>query len=211
MIRNLLFDLGGVIMDIDRNNCIQAFKALGMSDIDRFLGDYAQQGVFADLEEGKISAASFRDIVRRYCPDGTTDMQIDDAFNEFLVGIPQYRLEMLLKLKDKYKVYMLSNTNEIMWNSRIAQEFRQISGHDVNSYFDGIVTSFEAHSLKPDARIFMYAQDKLGILPEETLFLDDSADNVEAARKLGFMACVVPAGSDVFDIISRCIVETGAK
>ncbi len=207
MIKNLLFDLGGVIMDIDRENCVRAFTKLGMKDIADFLGDYAQQGVFAELEEGKISAAQFRDAVRAHCPQGTTDAEIDAAFNEFLLGIPAIRLEMLLQLREEYKVYLLSNTNEIMWNSRIAEEFRQIPGMDINSYFDGIVTSYSAHSLKPDAAIFRFAEETLGIKPSETLFLDDSQANVEAARKLGFKAEQVQPGTDVFTSIYGFIAD----
>lgn len=211
MIKNLLFDLGGVIMDIERENCIKAFKELGMENIGDFLGDYAQQGVFARLEEGKISEEQFRDEVRTHCPSGTTDDEIDAAFNEFLTGIPVYRLEMLLQLKEEYNVYLLSNTNKIMWNSRIAEEFRQIPGMDINSYFDGIVTSFEAHSLKPDEAIFSYAEETLGISPQETLFLDDSQSNVDAARNLGFKAAVVSPESDVFGMIYTTISEYSDK
>lgn len=207
MIKNLLFDLGGVIMDIDRENCVRAFEKLGMKDIAEFLGDYGQKGVFAELEEGKITVPQFRDIVRRHCPEGTTDSMIDDAFNDFLLGIPVIRLEMLLELKEEYKVYLLSNTNELMWNSRIAEEFRQIPGLDINSYFDGIVTSFEAHSLKPDPEIFRFAEKKLGIVPAETLFFDDSQANVDAAHSLGFKAETVAPGTDIFTVIYGLIAE----
>lgn len=211
MIKNLLFDLGGVIMDIERENCIRAFETLGMKNIRDFLGDYAQQGIFAALEEGRISVEDFRDAVRKDCPEGTTNEQIDEAFEEFLIGIPMYRLEMLLELKEEYNVYMLSNTNPIMWNDRIAEQFRQIPGLDVNSYFDGIVTSFEAHSLKPAPEIFRYAETKLDIIPAETLFLDDSQANVEAARALGFNAEVVPTDGDVFSIIYTFLSNYSGK
>ncbi len=145
------------------------------------------------------------------CPGGTAGSQIDDAFNQFLVGIPAYRLEALAGLRRRYGVYLLSNTNKIMWDSRIAEEFRKIPGREMDSYFDGTVTSFEARALKPSAEIFGYAVRKLGIVPEETLFLDDSQENIRAAVALGFHGAVVPASGDVdvFDVINRYLSSAG--
>ena len=211
MIKNLLFDLGGVIMDIRRENCVKAFQELGMSDIGEFLGDYGQKGAFKLLEEGALTPGEFRAEIMKSCPVGTTGSQIDDAFNQFLVGIPAYRLEALAGLRRRFGVYLLSNTNKIMWDSRIAEEFRKIPGREMDSYFDGTVTSFEARALKPSAEIFGYAVRKLGIVPEETLFLDDSQENIRAAVALGFHGAVVPASGDVdvFDVINRYLSSAG--
>ena len=211
MIKNLLFDLGGVIMDIRRENCVKAFQELGMSDIGEFLGDYGQKGAFKLLEEGALTPDEFRAEIMKSCPGGTAGSQIDDALNQFLVGIPAYRLEALAGLRRRYGVYLLSNTNKIMWDSRIAEEFRKIPGREMDSYFDGTVTSFEARALKPSAEIFGYAVRKLGIVPEETLFLDDSQENIRAAVALGFHGAVVPASGDVdvFDVINRYLSSAG--
>lgn len=211
MIKNLLFDLGGVIMDIRRENCVKAFQELGMSDIGEFLGDYGQKGAFKLLEEGALTPDEFRAEIMKSCPVGTAGSQIDDAFNQFLVGIPAYRLEALAGLRRRFGVYLLSNTNKIMWDSRIAEEFRKIPGREMDSYFDGTVTSFEARALKPSAEIFGYAVRKLGIVPEETLFLDDSQENIRAAVALGFHGAVVPASGDVdvFDVINRYLSSAG--
>lgn len=201
MIKNLLFDLGGVIMDIRRLNCVASFERLGMKDADSFLGEYSQKGPFLQLEEGLINEAQFRDAVREYIDGEVTDEQIDKAFCDFLVGIPAYRLEHLRQLKKQYGIYMLSNTNPIMWHSRIAEEFRQ-EGMEREDYFDGIVTSFEARSIKPDAKIFHTVVENLGIKPEETLFLDDSQKNLDAASALGFHTLLVAPGSEFFDLIN---------
>ena len=139
MIKNLLFDLGGVIMDIRRLNCVASFERLGMKDADSFLGEYSQKGPFLQLEEGAISEAEFRTAVRQFIDGEVSDEQIDSAFCDFLVGIPKYRLEQLRELKKQYGIYMLSNTNSIMWHSRIAEDFRQ-EGLEREDYFDGIVT-----------------------------------------------------------------------
>lgn len=200
MIKNLLFDLGGVIMDIRRENCEEAFRQLGMADIDEYLGDYGQKGPFAALEEGKISEEEFRAEVRKHIAREVSDEEIDRAFNRFLTGIPVRRLEELRKLRGKYKLYMLSNTNSIMWRQDIAEAFRQ-EGLTVDDYFDGIVTSFEAKCCKPAPGIFNRVVEKFGIRPEETVFFDDSKANVEAAAKLGFATRHVAPGLEFYEIL----------
>lgn len=200
MIKNLLFDLGGVIMDIRRLNCVKSFERIGMTDADSFLGEYAQKGPFLLLEEGAITPEQFRNEVRKLIKGDVTDEQIDSAFCDFLIGIPRHRLETLRELKTRYGIYMLSNTNPIMWHSRIAEEFRQ-EGFDINYYFDEIVTSFEARSIKPDRLIFETVITKCGINPEETLFLDDSQKNLDAATQLGFKTALVTPGSEFINLI----------
>lgn len=192
-VRNLLFDLGGVIMDIDRDRCVSAFLSLGMKDADEMLGLYAQSDVFADLESGKISVGKFHDELRKHISGQATDQQIDEAFTQFLVGIPVERLTMLRELRKRFRIYVLSNTNPIMWYGPIAESFR-VEGLEREDYFDGIVTSFEAGCMKPAPEIFRYAQEHLGILPEETIFFDDSVKNCEVAESLGFGARHVKQG-----------------
>ncbi|MDE5809885.1 MAG: HAD family phosphatase [Muribaculaceae bacterium] len=205
MIKNLLFDLGGVIMDIKRLNAVESLKKIGITNADQLLGKYTQKGPFLKLEEGQISPAEFRNAIREGANVKITDNEIDNAFCNFLTGIPAKRLSDLEQLKQEgFNIYMLSNTNPIMWDSRIADEFKK-AGHDLNYYFDGTVTSFEAKVCKPDAVIFDFAVKKLGIVPAETLFLDDSLENVEAARKLGFNAEVINPGEEFSAVIKRFI------
>lgn len=203
MIKNLLFDLGGVIMDLDRDRCVRAFEALGMRDADEFLGVYGQKGAFLALERGDIDADEFRREIRPLFDREVTDEEIDSAFNQFLTGIPQERLRALRQLRKRYGVYLLSNTNPIMMNGFIAEEFRQEEGMEMKDYFDGVVASYVAKCYKPDREIFDYACEKCGIKPEETLFFDDSQANVDAARALGFYAELVAPGTEFTEILSR--------
>lgn len=185
MTENLLFDLGGVIMDIDRNRCVEAFRRLGWADVDMYLGEYGQIGAFGDLEKGLITPARFFDAVRAHIPGCVTDGMITDAFNAFLIGIPVERLAALRGLRSTHRVYLISNTNQVMWDTKIAEQFRQ-EGLTVNDYFDGIITSFEARAYKPSPEIFNMAIDKFRIDPAHTTFFDDSLANCEAAARLGF-------------------------
>lgn len=191
-------------MDIKRDNCVAAFKELGMADPDRFLGEYVQAGAFAAIENGSMTPAQFRDEMRHIIGnEALTDKQIDDAFERFLIGIPLRRLKALEQLHRKYKIYLISNTNPIMWNSEIARNFRK-DGHDIAYYFDGMVTSFEAHSMKPDRKIFMDVIDKFGINPAQTIFFDDSEANCEAAEKLGFKTIHVAPGTEFDALLNDC-------
>lgn len=201
-IKNLLFDLGGVIMDIKKDNCVEAFRKLGLKNPESYFGEFSQQGAFMLLERGDISVEQFHEALRPNLPEGTSDDAIDEAFCKFLIGIPVKRLQDLRELRKHYKVYMLSNTNPIMWKATIKDEFTK-EGLQREDYFDGIVTSFKANSLKPEEKIFRYAENTLGIKPEETIFLDDSQTNLDAAAALGFHTALVAPGTEFMDILGK--------
>ena len=201
MIKNLRFDLGGVIMDLDRDRCVRAFNRLGMKDADDFLGVYGQKGDLLALESGEIDACEFHERIRPlFAPVPVSDREIDEAFNEFLIGIPADRLRALRELRKGYGIYLLSNTNPIMMEGKIADEFRK-EGLEMTDYFDGIFTSYEARCCKPGKAIFDYAERLGGLVPEETLFFDDSQANVEAARSFGFRAVLVNPGDEFADLL----------
>ncbi len=206
MIKNLLFDLGGVIMDLDRDRCVRAFEELGMADADDFLGVYGQKGAFLALERGDIDAAEFRRQIRPLISRPVSDEEIDRAFTRFLIGIPRERLAALRDLRRQYGIYLLSNTNPIMFDGFIAEEFRK-EGMEMKDYFDGVVASYKAKCYKPDREIFDYTCRHCGIKGEETLFFDDSQVNVDAARQAGFKAVHVPVGAEFTDILKKYLAE----
>lgn len=197
-VRNLLFDLGGVIMNLRRENCVEALEQLGLKDADEMLGLYCQTGPFMQLEEGKITPAEFRAEIRRHIGCEVSDAEMDDAFNRFLLGIPVERLRALESLRKQYKIYMLSNTNAIMFDSKIKTDF-QIDGKNREDYFDGMCLSYEEGCAKPDLQIFHNVLDKFGIKAEETLFFDDSQANLEAAARLGFRTWLVEPGTEFME------------
>lgn len=188
---NLMFDLGGVIMDIDRDRCVRAFERLGMTDADAFFDAYRQRGPFLQLEAGQLQPGEFRREIRRYISQPVSDEQIDSALCEFLIGIPPHRLQTLIDLRARgHKLWLLSNTNPIMWHRFILPEFTR-AGLDINACFHGVLTSFEAGVCKPDAAIYRMALERFGIKGADTTFYDDGPANVEAARALGINAVVV--------------------
>lgn len=189
-------------MDIEKQRCVDAFEALGLEKAASYFGDYGQKGPFMALERGDISVEDFHAALRQGLPADVSDAAIDTAFCKFLIGIPVARLRQLEELGRRYNVYLLSNTNAVMWHSTIADEFRK-DGHEINHYFKGLVTSFEANALKPEEKIFRYCEQKLGIVPEETLFFDDSKVNLEAAARLGFHTVLVNPGDEFAELLAK--------
>lgn len=194
-ISTIIFDLGGVIINLKKQNCIDAFKALGYENVEQMLGEYKQEGEFLALEEGRLTPEEWRNAVRKNIPAPVTDKEIDDAFNEFLIDIPVEKLRLLQTLKKRFRIVMLSNTNRIMFESKIPELFK-IDGFTMEDYFDDMFLSYKMNMTKPSPEIFLYLANELGIEPEEALFLDDSAANVDAASKLGFNTICVEPYSD---------------
>lgn len=194
-IKNLIIDFGGVLIDLDRQRCIENFKRLGLPDVEVVLDIYHQQDFFQKYEKGLITSAEFRDVIREKIGKPVTDAQIDDAWNSFLVSIPAAKLDLLLNLRKDYVVYLLSNTNEIHWQWSCQHAF-PYKTFRVENYFEHIYLSYEMNMAKPDAEIFQKVLDDTGIIPAETLFIDDSAANCRAAEALGITTYTPIAGED---------------
>lgn len=203
-IRNLLFDLGGVVMDIRRSACVAAFRQLGMLHPEKFLGEYVQSGPFMGIEDGSMRPEEFRNALRPYLHRDVTDAEIDAAFMKFLIGIPARRLKELRMLReDGYRVCLLSNTNPIMWNGKITEEFRKEGKSGPEAYFDAIVRSYKVGVMKPAPEIFLAAEELCSITAGETVFIDDSQANLDAAAALGFDTLLVRPGDEFFPLLEE--------
>lgn len=208
-IQNVIFDLGGVVIDLDRDRAVKALEELGLEDADSMLGLYGQQEPFYGLETGERPAGEFFDIMRAKMKPGVTDEQITKAFNQFLVELPAKRLEMLRRMRMAgYRIFMLSNTNPVMFNTWIDRAFRQ-EGGTVNDYFDGVVVSYEELMCKPNVAIFETLMRRYGLNPSNTLMLDDSEKNCKAASEAGAHAFKV-GKTDSDDMMAICgaLLET---
>ena len=194
-IKNLIFDFGGVLINLDRQRCIDNFKKLGLGQVEELIGQFSQQGVFMQLEKGLVSSAEFRDNIRGLAGRALTDKQIDAAWNSMLGNIPSYKLDALLKLREKYMVYLLSNTNEIHWKWSCVHAFPH-KGFREKDYFEQIFLSYEMKQVKPDTEIFETVLKTTGIRPEETFFIDDSEANCQTAASLGIATYTPQAGED---------------
>lgn len=200
-IKNLLVDFGGVLINLDRQRCIENFRNLGLENVEEQLGLYNQQGFFMQQERGLVTSAEFRNGIRDLMEKPATDKQIDAAWNSFLVDIPTYKLDLLLKLRQKYVVYLLSNTNDIHWKWACKHAF-PYRGFRVEDYFEKIYLSYEMKMMKPDTEIFKAVLEDANIDPEETFFIDDAPANCRTAETLGIRTYTPQPGenwSHLFD------------
>ena len=172
-IKNLIIDLGGVLINLTRNRCIEAFENLGVENIrEQITNNYQHKDLFERLELGTISVEQFRDDIRALSGKPLTDEQIDTAWIAMLGDVPENKLRLLLELRERYNTMLLSNTNELQ--GLCAQDF-----------FHKIYLSYELHMLKPNADIFEYVLKDSNLLAEETMLIDDASVNCRAAELLG--------------------------
>ena len=207
-IRNIIFDLGGVLIDIKRDAAVAALEGIGIEDADKMLGEYEQKGIFLMLEEGRVTVSEMFDCLLPLCRPGTTCTDIKVAFEKFLIGLPVERLRKIEELRRSgYRTYVCSNTNPLFYNDWIAKAFRQ-DGKSVNDYFDGIVVSFQELMCKPNPGIFTNLLHRYRLNPEETIFLDDSADNCKAAETTGIhTVCISSDGVTSFENTANSLTE----
>lgn len=196
VIKNIVFDLGGVIMTLDPAEALRRFKALGLSDAERYLDAYTQSGIFGNLEEGKITAEDFRSKLSSLTGHELTFDECRHAWLGYRKDVPQRNLDLLKELRAKgYHLILLSNTNPFMMDWALSSEFDG-KGSSLNDYFDALYLSYRLGIMKPAPDFFRQVLDNENILPEETLFVDDGPRNVEAAGKLGFITMCPDNGSD---------------
>lgn len=196
VIKNIVFDLGGVIMTLDPAEALRRFKALGLSYAERYLDSYTQSGIFGNLEEGKITAEDFRSKLSSLTGHELTFDECKHAWLGYRKDVPQRNLDLLKELRAKgYRLILLSNTNPFMMDWALSCEFDG-KGSSLNDYFDALYLSYRLGIMKPAPDFFRQVLDNENILPEETLFVDDGPRNVEAAGKLGFMTMCPDNGSD---------------
>lgn len=235
MIKNIIFDLGGVLLDIDLAYCMRQVQALGV-DLDSMSkqschNSYASDQKPAVLGEGivatgathlyqigEISTKEFVGGIQQLCRPETTYQQVLDAWNTCCIDIPQYRLDKVLQLRQKgYRTYMLSNTNDAHWQDIVRRCFGCLD--EVNKYFDKVFLSQEMHMAKPNDDIYLEVLKTIGAEASECLFIDDSTPNIQAAQALGFHTIhaevsktrdgrvVSPPATEWKDLIDKAIVD----
>jgi putative hydrolase of the HAD superfamily len=187
-IKNIIFDLGGVIIDIDYNLAAAAFKKLGIVDFDNFYSKAKQSSLFDDFEKGLISNSDFRASLRQYLPESVTDHQIDEAWNAMLLGIPSHRVDFLQKVANKYRVFLLSNTNRIHIDAFTQYNDEKFGKGYFEDIFEYCYFSSDIAMRKPDAEIFEFVLTENGLTKEETIFIDDSIQHVQGALSTGIYA-----------------------
>lgn len=188
IIKNIIFDLGGVIINLNLKATRDAFVQLGISNFDAIYSQKDQSGLFDALDRGHITPEGFREEIRKHIPREVSDAEIDAAWDAMLLDIPGDKLELLTNLKSKYRTFLLSNTNVIHVKNFSAELLRVHGSPDFTPYFEKCYYSCEIGMRKPDAEIFMHVLTENKLKAEETLFIDDSIQHVKGA-----LACNIKA------------------
>lgn len=195
MIKNIVFDFGGVIADLDKQKAVEAFKSLGIQEAEKYLDPYLQSGAFLEVENGKTDAAGFIAAMQELSGRELSFAQVQDAWLAFITGISRKKLDYILSLRDRhYNTYLLSNTNPFIMDWACSERFPW--GLPLDAYFDKMYFSYKAGFTKPDERIFKYMLEDSGIKPDETLFVEDGKANIDTAGKLGFRTYCPLNGED---------------
>lgn len=182
MIRNIIFDFGGVIYDIDHKLSKLAFENLGIKDFDELYGHQIQTEIFEKIETGQIDDREFLTYLKKFLPKDVSIKDIENAWCALLLGFNTKKIELLISLKKNYKLYLLSNSNVIHYR-RFILELNEFI--DFRGLFDGVYFSHEQGLRKPDKDFYQLLLEQNNLSPHESLFIDDLDKNVEAAEKLG--------------------------
>jgi glucose-1-phosphatase len=200
IVKNLIFDLGGVILDLAVPETILGFSRLSGMDADQVMDLFRRSDQFLAFERGDIGAREFRDFVRQLYNIDVSDQQLDACWNAMLLSIPIRKLELLTSLKREYNTYLLSNTNTIhldFINHTVIPSMKGVVSLD--DYFHKTYYSHLMRKRKPEPEIFLQVLAENNLNAAETLFLDDNSDNVAGARAVGMQAVFVNTPDFILD------------
>ena len=195
-IKKIAFDFGGVIIRQNQQQAVERFKQIGLLDAEERLGAYTQQGIFGELEEGKITAEDFRWQLSLLIGRAVTIEDCSYAWRGYCNGLPQRNLEALQRLRrEGYGLSILSNTNPFMMGWALSKNFDG-NGNSLADYVDALYLSYQMKVMKPSAEIFHRVLEAEDVRPEELLFVDDSSHNISAAQELGIATLQPVNGED---------------
>lgn len=205
-IENVVFDLGGVLVDLDIERCQASFRRLGMDAVAELINPYYPAEMLGRLEHGLISFHEMCDEMRQLAgTPAVTDEEIGRAYGDFLTGVPVAKMRQIEQLRRRgIHTYVLSNNNPS--SMRFIREMFTADGKRMEDYFDRIYLSYEMRELKPSEAIFRKMIADSGMIPERTLYIDDGQKNVDAAQALGFAVYKPAPGEDfshLLDSIGR--------
>ena len=204
MTKAIVFDLGGVLVDLDMQACIQAFRQqIGYERITEILDPCHQKGIFMQMEAGRISADDFRAAILAESRPGTKPEDVDRCIGALLVGMEPYKVELLNRLAERYDLYILSNNNPV--SMPLCNRIMEEAGLDWRRVFREEFVSCYLKMLKPGEEIYREMIRRVGVPPEEIVFIDDSIRNVEAASSLGVRAALYRQGEDLKSLIENLI------
>ena len=202
-ISTLIFDFGGVLINLNREKALEEFEKIGLLDTAKLLDNFLPVDIFMQLEIGELSEDEFLEKLTARSTQNPTKEQVKAAFLTFLQDIPAQKLDLLLELKKRFKILMLSNTNPIhfVWCKNTKFNYK---GLNINDFFDKCYVSYEQKTAKPQKEIFEILLKEQNIKAEECLFLDDASANIETAKSLKFNTILVNPKEDLQKYFANC-------
>ncbi len=205
-IKNIIFDFGGVIIDIDPNAVVNNLKDNGFTDFQR-LKEPEFVNILNQFEKGIIRAETFRKKVCSFLNMPLNKNKFDDIWNSMLYDIPERRINLIKNLKPNYHVYLMSNSNEIHYDMFVRDLQLRFGYREFDNLFDKSFFSFDLHLMKPDPDVFTYIFDHYDLKPEETLFIDDTPENILSAQKMGMLTYHLLRGSRVVNLFENGLLR----
>lgn len=206
MIKNIVFDFGGVLIEINTSNAIKEFANLGLEAPEKYLNSYKQSGAFYALENGDISDRQFIAELSELCNREISYDEARNAWMGFIVKVQTQYLEWLQQLRPQYKLSVLSNTNPFLQGWARSSAFTPC-GKRLDDYFDSLFLSYLMHCSKPSEEIYKKMLSDGRMKADETLFIDDSEKNIEAAKKVGIKTLLVKNGEDWREALAKYLEE----
>ena len=208
-IKNIIFDLGGVILDIDENIVYKELEKMGIN-----IAELAHSKEFMDImskfDIGVYTAPTFRKKTKALIgQEKMTDQRFDAIWNSMLLDIPRERIEAIEKVKKHYKIFLMSNSNVIHYDLYVRDLQLRFGYNEFDELFNKSYFSFAEHLEKPDPRFFELILDHEGLLPEETLFIDDTAENIKAAKSLGINTYHIRRDELVRNLFENGVLKDG--
>lgn len=204
-IRHIIFDLGGVLLNLDYSLTEKAFISAGIADFAERYSQLRQTDIFDRLETGRMGREEFVATMQQIAATPITEAQVLDAWNAMLLDFPLRRLQILQQLRNHYDLFLLSNTNEIheeVFNNTL---HRDHGIPNIGVFFDKAYMSHRVGLRKPMPEVFQYVLEENGLKPEHTLFIDDSPQHIEAANAMGIKTIYLEKGMTIEDNIFKPI------
>lgn len=210
MNKTVIFDMGGVLVDLDIEDCKKVFRQeLGYAGIDQIIDPCHQKGIWGDLEEGTLSPDEFRSIVLAESYPGTPASEVDRAMSHILVGIAPHKVELLKRMMGKYDLCMLSNNNPICLP--FAKKMFEDAGIPLEKVFRKCYMSFEMKALKPSEAFYKAVLEDICRPGDEVLFIDDSQKNVDGAIAAGMPAVYYEPGTDLSALLADVLEDESLR
>lgn len=198
-IKNIIFDLGGVILDLDFARTESSFVNLGITNFKELFAYAHATNIFKDYEVGLVSDEEFVQALQKHAGNNISAMQVTDAWNALLGEFPSARIELLRKLANRYRIFLFSNTNAIHLEA-FQKIYTNIYGGRLDELFEKTYYSHLIKLRKPDVSAFEYVIRDAGVNPSTTLFIDDYAANIEGAKAAGLQAIFLEPGKTLLDL-----------